>query len=38
MGHERENLDGDKQKAAGHKSARMAEVYNRKPEKVPSTK
>jgi len=32
------DFDGDKQKAAGHKSARMAEVYNRKPEKVPSTK
>ena len=32
------DFDGPKQLAAGYKSARMAEVYNRKPEKVPSTK
>ncbi len=32
------DFDGDKQKAAGHKSPRMADLYNRKPEKVPSTK
>ena len=32
------DFDGDKQKAAGHKSARMAEAYNRKPEKTPSTR
>jgi integrase len=32
------DFDGDKQKAAGHRSAQMADVYNRKPEKTPSTR
>ncbi len=32
------DFDGNKQEAAGHKSAQTAEVYNRKPGKTTSTR
>jgi len=32
------DFDGDKQKAAGYRSVQMPDVYNRKPEKTPSTR
>lgn len=32
------DFDGDKQHAAGHRSAKVAQDYNRKPELVPSTR
>ena len=32
------DFDGDKQKSAGHRSARVADGYIRKPEKTTSTR